>query len=100
MALISRIGFALVKWKSRHGLRRAVSSSDDAKKHETLQFGVRGETHAYWHLRRLGYIFIARNYAPSGVKGEIGLSDLMETRWSSSRYALVPKRKASPLCPN
>lgn len=32
---------------------------------------MRGET--YWHLRRLGYIFIARNYAPSRAKGETDL---------------------------
>jgi putative endonuclease len=52
---------------------RPRSSASDAKKQEALQFGVRGETYAYWHLRRLGYIFIARNYAPSRAKGEIDL---------------------------
>jgi len=47
-----------VKWKSRHGLRDdGISTSDDAKK-EALQFGARGETHAYWHLRHLDYIFV------------------------------------------
>jgi putative endonuclease len=35
--------------------------------------GVRGETYAYWYLRRLGYIFIARNYMPLRVKGELDL---------------------------
>ena len=35
--------------------------------------GVRGETYAYWYLRRLGYIFVARNYSPSRVKGELDL---------------------------
>jgi putative endonuclease len=38
-----------------------------------LQTGVRGETYAYWYLRRLGYIFIARNYMPSHAKGELDL---------------------------
>lgn len=46
---------------------------DQAKKHEALQMGVRGETYAYWYLRRLGYIFIARNYMPSRAKGELDL---------------------------
>ena len=37
------------------------------------QTGVRGETYAYCYLRRLGYIFIARNYMPSHAKGELDL---------------------------
>jgi len=44
-----------------------------AKRHEALQMGMRGETYAYWYLRRLGYIFIARNYMPSRAKGELDL---------------------------
>jgi putative endonuclease len=35
--------------------------------------GVRGETFAYWYLRRHGYTIIARNYMTPGVKGEIDL---------------------------
>jgi putative endonuclease len=65
-----------VKWKSRHGLRGHGVSTSDAKKQEALQFGVRGETYAYWHLQRLGYIFIARNYAPSRAKGKVDLIGL------------------------
>jgi putative endonuclease len=34
---------------------------------------VRGETYAYWYLRKQGYIFVARNYTPRGTKGEIDL---------------------------
>jgi len=71
--LVARIGFAWVKWRSRHGLRDNGVSAANAKKHEALQIGVRGETYAYWYLRRLGYIFIARNYMPSRVKGELDL---------------------------
>jgi putative endonuclease len=37
---------------------------------------VRGETYAYWHLRRLGYIFIARNYASLRAKSKIDLIGL------------------------
>jgi putative endonuclease len=71
--LLARIGFAWVKWKSRHGLRVAEGATAQAKKQEALQIGVRGETYAYWYLRRLGYIFIARNYEPSRAKGELDL---------------------------
>jgi Holliday junction resolvase-like predicted endonuclease len=51
------------------------------KKQEALRFGVRGETYAYWHLRRLGYIFITRNYAQSRAKeeGRIALPELSIT---------------------
>ena len=35
--------------------------------------GVRGETFAYWYLRRHGYTMIARNFTVPGVKGEIDL---------------------------
>ncbi len=35
--------------------------------------GVRGETYAYWYLRRNGYVMIARNFTYRGMKGEIDL---------------------------
>ena len=35
--------------------------------------GMRGETFAYWYLRRHGYTIIARNFKTPGVKGEIDL---------------------------
>jgi len=71
--LIARIGFAWVSWKSRHGLSDTDESTANVKKQEALQIGVRGETYAYWYLRRLGYLFIARNFTPSRAKGELDL---------------------------
>ena len=73
LQLVARIAFAWVKWQSRQGLPDAGEATAQANKHEALQLGVRGETYAYWYLRRLGYIFIARNYMPSRVKGELDL---------------------------
>ena len=73
MRIVAWIGFAVVRWRSRRGLRDGAASTPDAKKQEALQTGVRGETYAYWYLRRLGYLFIAKNYAPSHSKGEIDL---------------------------
>jgi hypothetical protein len=55
MRILLRIGFAVVRWRSCRGLCDGVSSRPDAKKQEALQTGVRGETYAYWCLRRLGY---------------------------------------------
>jgi putative endonuclease len=34
---------------------------------------VRGETCAYWYVRRHEYVFVARNYTPRSIKGEIDL---------------------------
>ena len=31
-----------------------------AKKLEARSTGVRGETYAYWYLRRHGYVFVAK----------------------------------------
>ena len=73
MRILPWIGFAVVRWRSRRGLRDGAASTPDAKKQEALQTGVRGETYAYWYLRRLGYLFIAKNYTPSHSKGEIDL---------------------------
>jgi len=71
--VISRIGFAWVNWKARRGLRGTDEAAFKSKKEEALQVGARGETYAYWYLRRLGYVFIARNYMPARAKGELDL---------------------------
>jgi len=75
--MLARIAFAIVQWKARHGLQDSPTASDGttgaSERLAALRIGVRGETYAYWYLRRLGYTFIARNYAPSHAKGEIDL---------------------------
>ena len=73
MGVLARIAFAVVKWKSRYGLSDGETSASNIKKLEALQTGIRGETYAYWYLRRLGYIFIAKNYAPALIPGEIDM---------------------------
>jgi len=73
MGLLARAGFAWVKWKSRRGLREDAAILTQDAKHVALLIGVRGETYAYWYLRRQGYVFIARNYEPACEKGELDL---------------------------
>ena len=73
MKLLAFVGFAIVKWKARHGLHCDISSPDAEGKLEALGVGAQGERYAYWYLRRLGYTFLARNYTPSRTKGEIDL---------------------------
>jgi len=73
MGLLARAGFAWVRWKSRRGLRGDAAAFPDERKQEDRRVGVRGETYAYWYLRRHGYIIVARNYKVPGMKGEIDL---------------------------
>jgi|SRR5579859_207903 len=72
MAIFSRLIFETVKWRARRGLSDCEESRGDGKE-VARQRGVRGETFAYWYLRRHGYVFVARNYVPRGAKGEIDL---------------------------
>lgn len=71
MALFARLIFGLVNFAARKGL--AGEASEDDAKQRARRTGVRGETYAYWYLRRHGYILIARNYTAPGIKGEIDL---------------------------
>jgi putative endonuclease len=76
MPILSRCILQVIQWAARRGLR---DEWDDApaggakRKHEARHAGMRGETYAYWYLRRHGYVFVARNYMPRGAKGEIDL---------------------------
>ncbi len=73
MPIFSRLMFQAVQRAARPGLREEGSSCGDEKKQQARRTGVRGETDAYWYLRRRGYVFVARNYVPRGTKGEIDL---------------------------
>jgi putative endonuclease len=73
MPIFSRLMFQAVRWAARRGLREEDACSSDTRKQEARRAGVRGETYAYWYLRRNGYVFVARNYTPRGIKGEIDL---------------------------
>lgn len=73
MPIISRLVFQVVRWAARRGLGEEANFSSAAKKLEARSTGVRGETYAYWYLRRQGYVFVAKNYTPRGIKGELDL---------------------------
>jgi putative endonuclease len=73
MPIFSQLMFRAVHWAARRGLREEENFSSDAKKLEARRTGVRGETYAYWYLRKKGYIFVARNYTPRVIKGKIDL---------------------------
>jgi len=71
MPLFARLVFGLVNFAARKGL--AAPGHAPSAKSRARQTGIRGETFAYWYLRRHGYIFIARNFTAPGIKGEIDL---------------------------
>ncbi|HYY72264.1 MAG TPA: YraN family protein [Candidatus Bathyarchaeia archaeon] len=80
MPIFSRLMFRAVRWAARRGLREEGNLSGaprpegpSAKKLAARSAGVRGETYAYWYLRRRGYVFVAKNYTPRGIKGELDL---------------------------
>ena len=50
---------------------------------------MRGETFAYWYLRRNGYVMIARNFTYRGMKGEI---DLVEYDGATLAFVEVKTR--------
>jgi putative endonuclease len=100
MPIFSRFMFQAVHWAARRGLREEEGSSPEAKKNEARRTGVRGETYAYWYLRRHGYVFVARNYMPRGAKGEIDLVGYdgatlafveVRTRTESEEHAALPE---------
>jgi hypothetical protein len=51
MAIFSRIIFETVKWRAGRGLNCGYEPLAGAKE-KARQRGVRGETFAYWYLRR------------------------------------------------
>ena len=78
MPILARIIFGCIEWSSRRGFAptREPGAAPDLAKSARLarrRTGVRGETFAYWYLRRHGYTIIARNFTVPGVKGEIDL---------------------------
>ena len=73
MPIFSRLIFQAVRWAARRGLREEENLAGEAKKLAARSTGVRGETYAYWYLRRHGYVFVAKNYTPRGIKGELDL---------------------------
>ena len=73
MPVFSNLMFRAVHWAARRGLREEGTPFDAPSKQQARLTGVRGETYAYWYLRRNGYVFVAKNYTPRGMKGELDL---------------------------
>jgi putative endonuclease len=76
--MLARLMFAMVAFNARKGLTETAAESSDSNRANSAterarRTGVRGETYAYWYLRRHGYVLIARNFTSPGLKGEIDM---------------------------
>jgi putative endonuclease len=75
MPMLARAMFGLVNWAARKGLAESslLTARTTEAGRKARRTGVRGETYAYWYLRRNGYVMVARNFSVRGMKGEIDL---------------------------
>lgn len=69
--VLDRLIFAFVDFRARRGLSTSVPG--ESAKDRARRTGLRGETYAYWFLRRGGYTVIARNFTLPNRDGEIDL---------------------------
>lgn len=70
--MLARLMFAFVDFRARKGLASEADFHATAKQ-RARRTGIRGETYAYWYLRRHGYVLVARNFRSPGIKGEIDM---------------------------
>ena len=101
--MLARLMFACVDFAARKGLAEipVADSPDVSSRHRARRTGVRGETYAYWYLRRHGYILVARNYTRPGMKGGIDMVgyDGSVLAFVEVRRARRPSRVPSGRCP-
>lgn len=73
--MIARLMFAAVKFAARKGLSESTpdQAAETTSRQRARRTGIRGETYAYWYLRRHKYVMVARNYTAPGMKGEIDM---------------------------
>jgi putative endonuclease len=69
--MIANLMFSILNYVAKRGVTAA--RVEVASKQVARQTGVKGETYAYWYLRRQGYTPVARNYTVAGIKGEIDI---------------------------
>ena len=101
MRVFSTLVFSLVEWAARNGFspEPAPAGSDRLQQRRHLT-GIRGETFAYWYLRRHGYVIVGRNFRAGGLKGEIDLIGFdgailafieVKTRTSKPGFSALPE---------
>jgi putative endonuclease len=122
MPLFARMIFGIMNLRARRGLspqdrddlrvskiHADTTSADEinlATNRAARRTGVRGETFAYWYLRKNGYVIVSRNFMVPGMKGEIDLAGYdgkvlafieVKTRTSDADEVVKPgERKVLP----
>ena len=106
MPVLAKVIFGLVQWASRRGFANVhASEGANAQRRSGRRTGIRGETFAYWYLRRHGYTIIARNFTVPGIKGEIDLVGYdgavlafieVKTRTRRARHLRLARRRRHP----
>jgi putative endonuclease len=74
--MFARMIFGFVNLRARRGFSEESdpeTASVTERKKSARAAGMRGETFAYWYLRRHGYVIIARNFQVPGIHGELDL---------------------------
>ncbi len=105
MFLFARAMFGVLDWMAhRGGLRKPEGASPGpnasaepvagrAAQWAARRTGIRGETYAYWFLRKQGYTLVRRNYRVPGMPGEIDL-----VGWDGPVLAFIEvKTRTGPL---
>src|ERR1700679_3032270 len=122
MPLFARMMFGVVNLRARRGLSpqdenefRSRAATIEGASADEINLavnraaggtGVRGETFAYWYLRKNGYVIVSRNFMVPGMKGEIDLAGYdgkvlafieVKTRTSDGDEVVIPgERKVLP----
>src|SRR5438445_4436841 len=106
MRVFSSFIFGMVEWAARNGLAPQSLPSDGGPRRQPRHLmGVRGETFAYWYLRRHGYVMVCRNFRAPGLKGEIDLIGFdgltlvfveVKTRTSQPERSGLPEDAVTP----
>lgn len=73
MVLFARLMFGALNYFAARGGLRGEEPVEAGDKPAAQRTGLRGETFAYWFLRREGYLIVRRNYRISHRRGEIDL---------------------------
>jgi hypothetical protein len=66
--MFARLIFAAVNFAARNGLAESHRESASTPKESARRTGIKGETFAYWYLRRHGYTLVARNFTVPASK--------------------------------
>lgn len=73
MPLFARLMFGALNYCAARGGLRAEKDTDSEDELRAQRTGIRGETLAYWFLRRQGYRMVRRNFRVPQRHGEIDL---------------------------